>query len=107
MELADKAALRGELLFVVGDRKTPLDFSLPKSKYLSVSSQGFVSMVDGSTVAYLVTSPFSPSEEFEINPLDPAIGIEWGLPVGELLLSPKDAAAPRLAERAAQGKLPL
>ena len=68
---------------------------------------GFVSMVDGSTVAYLVTSPFSPSEEFEINPLDPAIGIEWGLPVGELLLSPKDAAAPMLAERAAQGKLPL
>jgi len=68
---------------------------------------GFVSMADGSTVAYLVTSPFSPSEEFEINPLDPAIGIEWGLPVGELLLSPKDRAAAMLSERATQGKLPL
>jgi dTDP-4-dehydrorhamnose 3,5-epimerase len=67
---------------------------------------GFVSMMDGSTVAYLVTSTFSPSEEFEINPLDPAIGIEWGLPVGELLLSPKDAIAPSLAERAMHWKLP-
>ena len=31
---------------------------------------------DASTVAYLVTSPFSPTDEFEINPLDPEIGIE-------------------------------
>jgi len=67
---------------------------------------GFVSMVDGSTVAYMVTSPFSPTEEFEINPLDPELGIEWGLPVGKLRLSPKDAAAPSLAERLGQGKLP-
>jgi dTDP-4-dehydrorhamnose 3,5-epimerase len=67
---------------------------------------GFVSLADASTVAYLVTSPFSPTEEFEINPLDPELGIEWGLPVGDLRLSPKDAAAPSLAERLAQGKLP-
>jgi len=67
---------------------------------------GFVSLEDGSTVAYLVSSPFSPTEEFEINPLDSAIGIDWGLPEGELLLSPKDKAAPTLAERAAEGKLP-
>jgi dTDP-4-dehydrorhamnose 3,5-epimerase len=67
---------------------------------------GFVSMIDASTVAYLVSSPFSPTEEFEINPLDPAIGIEWGLPVGELLFSPKDKEAPTLAERLAEGKLP-
>lgn len=67
---------------------------------------GFVSMIDGSTVAYLVTSPFSPTEEFEINPLDPALRIDWGLPVGELLLSPKDAAAPTLAERKSEGRLP-
>ena len=68
---------------------------------------GFVSLADASTVAYLVSSPFSPTEEFEINPLDPAIGIEWGLPIGELLFSPKDKAAPTLAERLAEGKLPL
>jgi dTDP-4-dehydrorhamnose 3,5-epimerase len=67
---------------------------------------GFVSMEDETTVAYLITSPFSPTEEFEINPLDPELGIEWGLPVGELRLSSKDAAAPSLAERLKQGKLP-
>ena len=67
---------------------------------------GFVSLEDASTVAYLVTSPFSPTEEFEINPLDPEIGIEWGLPVGELRLSLKDKAAPSLKERLSEGKLP-
>jgi dTDP-4-dehydrorhamnose 3,5-epimerase len=67
---------------------------------------GFVSHENGTTVAYLVSSPFSPSEEFEINPLDPALGIEWDLPLKALKLSPKDASAPTLAERAAQGKLP-
>ena len=67
---------------------------------------GFVSMIDGSTVAYLVTSPFSPTDEFEINPLDPALGIDWGMPVDQLLLSPKDAFAPTLRERAVERKLP-
>jgi len=67
---------------------------------------GFLSKADGSIVAYLVTSAFSPTEEFEINPLDPEIGIEWDLPIHELLLSSKDAAAPRLTERSIEGKLP-
>jgi dTDP-4-dehydrorhamnose 3,5-epimerase len=67
---------------------------------------GFVSLEENSTVAYLVSSPFSPDEEFAINPLDPAIGIDWGIPVRELLLSPKDLEAPSLVERRDQGKLP-
>ncbi len=66
---------------------------------------GFVSLADWSTVAYLVSSPFSPTEEFAINPIDPAIGIEWGLPVSDLLFSPKDKGAPMLAQRLAEGKL--
>ena len=65
-----------------------------------------MSLADASTVAYLVTSPFSPTEEFEINPLDPEIGIEWGMPVGELRLSRKDKGAPLLKERLGEGKLP-
>jgi dTDP-4-dehydrorhamnose 3,5-epimerase len=67
---------------------------------------GFVSLTDASTVAYLVTSPFSPAEEFGINPLDPEIGIEWGLTVGELRLSPKDKAAPSLKEQLFKDGLP-
>ena len=66
----------------------------------------FVSLEDASTVAYLVSSPFSLTDEYEINPLDPELGIEWGLSVDELLLSPKDKVAPSLANRAGQGKLP-
>ncbi len=68
---------------------------------------GFIARENGTTVAYLMSSPFSESEEFEINPLDPVIGIEWGIPVEEFLLSPKDSVAPSLSERADEGKLPL
>jgi len=60
---------------------------------------GFVSLVEGSTVVYLASSPFSPTEEFEINPLDPEIGIDWGLPATELLLSRKDLSAPGISDR--------
>jgi len=67
---------------------------------------GFVSLVDGSTVAYLVTSPYSPNEEFGVNPLDPVIAIDWGLPSSELLLSSKDTGAPGLIARKTEGKLP-
>jgi dTDP-4-dehydrorhamnose 3,5-epimerase len=67
---------------------------------------GFISLQDESTVAYLVTSPFSPSEEFEINPLDPDIGIDWGFPISELRISAKDCAAPFLSDRFNQNKLP-
>lgn len=68
---------------------------------------GFISLTETSTIAYLLSSPFSPTEEFEINPLDPEIGIDWGLSHGQLMLSLKDKQAPSLAERAAEGKLPL
>jgi len=67
---------------------------------------GFISLADVSTVAYLVSSPFSPSEEFEINPLDHALGINWGLPLSELRISTKDKNAPTLDERKKDGKLP-
>ena len=66
----------------------------------------FVSLEDASTVAYLVSSPFSPTDEYEINPLDPELGIDWGMPLGELRLSPKDAAAPSLQALLALEKLP-
>jgi dTDP-4-dehydrorhamnose 3,5-epimerase len=36
---------------------------------------GFVALEDNTAVAYLVSTPFSPTDEFEINPLDEKIGI--------------------------------
>lgn len=60
---------------------------------------GFVSLVDGSIVSYLVTSPYSPNEEFAINPMDPEIGIDWGFPISELILSERDLMAQSLSKR--------
>ena len=67
---------------------------------------GFVALKDNTAVAYLVSTPFSPTEEFEINPLDEKIGINWGMDLRDLKISEKDKNAPTLAERLAEGKLP-
>lgn len=67
---------------------------------------GFLALEDNAAVAYLVSTPFSPSDEFEINPLDEKIGINWGFDLSELKISDKDKNAPTLIERLAEGKLP-
>jgi dTDP-4-dehydrorhamnose 3,5-epimerase len=67
---------------------------------------GFLALEDNTVVAYLVSTPFSPTNEFEINPLDRAIGINWGIKISNLNISDKDKAAPTLAVRLAEGKLP-
>jgi dTDP-4-dehydrorhamnose 3,5-epimerase len=66
---------------------------------------GFASLADSSTIAYLLSSPFSPTEEFEINPMDPELGIDWGIDSAEVSLSEKDKMAPSLAHRNKDGKL--
>jgi dTDP-4-dehydrorhamnose 3,5-epimerase len=71
----------------------------------------FVSLADGSTVSYLCSAPYAPDREFGVHPLDPDLAIAWpttgrdGAPLS-FLLSPKDAAAPPLADAAARGLLP-
>jgi dTDP-4-dehydrorhamnose 3,5-epimerase len=67
---------------------------------------GFLALEDNTAVAYLVSTPFSPRDEFEINPLDQKIGVYWGLDLSELKISDKDQKAPTLAERLAEGNLP-
>ena len=67
---------------------------------------GFLALEDNTAVAYLVSTPFSPTDEFEINPLDEEIGIKWGMDLSSLKISGKDKIAPTLAERLAEGKLP-
>jgi len=66
----------------------------------------FVALTDNATVSYLVTSPFNPTREHGINPLDTDIGLVFPPEAGELLLSPKDTDAPGLSEAAALGLLP-
>jgi dTDP-4-dehydrorhamnose 3,5-epimerase len=66
---------------------------------------GFVALEDNTVVAYLVSTPFSPTDELEINPLDEKIGIHWGMGLSDLKISDKDKKAPTLVERLAEGKL--
>jgi dTDP-4-dehydrorhamnose 3,5-epimerase len=67
---------------------------------------GFVAQEDNTTVAYLVSTPFSPSDEFEINPFDETIGINWGIDLSDLKISDKDKNAPGLIKRKENGELP-
>lgn len=64
----------------------------------------FLSLEDNSVISYLLTTPYSPSEEFEINPLDPELGISW--PGASNIMSAKDSSAPNLQTRYQEGNLP-
>jgi dTDP-4-dehydrorhamnose 3,5-epimerase len=77
-----------------------------RSVYLAEGlGHAFVSLTDDAIVSYLVSDTFNPEREHGIDPHDPDIGLE--LPdLPELVLSPKDAEAPSLAEAAAAGLLP-
>jgi dTDP-4-dehydrorhamnose 3,5-epimerase len=71
----------------------------------------FLSLEDDSTVLYLCSTGYAPGREHGIDPLDPAIGIEWpttardGSPL-TVQLSDKDRVAPGLEQARAEGLLP-
>ena len=70
---------------------------------------GFISLEDNSVVSYLLSSPYAPEFEFEIQPTDSELNIDWQVDTileSSFLLSPKDMNAPTLAERLTEGKLP-
>ena len=58
------------------------------------------------SLVYLLSSPYDPSRELEIDVWDEQIGVKWNLS-GTALLSAKDAAAPSLLERQKADELPL
>lgn len=66
----------------------------------------FVALEDEATVSYLVSDTYNPAVEHGINPLDTVIGLTFPASAGELLLSPKDEAAPSLTAAADAGLLP-
>lgn len=65
----------------------------------------FLALTDDATVSYLCSEVYSPTREHGLDPLDPALGISWPSDL-ELLLSPKDAEAPSLAQALTDGLLP-
>jgi dTDP-4-dehydrorhamnose 3,5-epimerase len=66
----------------------------------------FVALTDDATVSYLVSATFDAEREHGVNPLDSQIGLDFGIPREDLLLSPKDLEAPGLAEAESTGLLP-
>ncbi|MFC5833670.1 dTDP-4-dehydrorhamnose 3,5-epimerase family protein [Nonomuraea insulae] len=65
----------------------------------------FMVLSEQATVAYLCSQPFAPGREHGVNPLDPALAIDW--PAGvEPVLSEKDAKAPTVEEARRAGLLP-
>ncbi len=64
----------------------------------------FCALTDSVTVGYLCSEPYAPTREHGIHPLDADLALPW--PGDDVVLSPKDAAAPALAEALATGMLP-
>jgi dTDP-4-dehydrorhamnose 3,5-epimerase len=84
-----------------------LDAKDRRAVYLSEGlGHGFAALESGSTVMYLCSTEYNPTGEREVNPLDPALGIDWQIPESQMELSAKDSAAPTLAQAAELGLLP-
>ena len=66
----------------------------------------FVALTDDAHVTYLVSTPYNPTAEHAIDPLDPDLALPWPTGDLDLVLSEKDASAPGLAEVERRGLLP-
>lgn len=109
--------VRGSVLDVVVDVRTGsptfgrweavrLDDESHAAVYLAEGlGHAFMALGDDATVVYLCSEGYAPAREHGIDPLDPGLGIEWPADLAPLL-SPKDAAAPSLAEARERGLLP-
>ena len=82
-----------------------------RAVYLSEGlGHAFLALADHSVVSYLCSAPYAPGREHAVNPFDEEIGVAWpqfdrgGAPLTPVL-SPKDAAAPSLAEVRERGLL--
>jgi dTDP-4-dehydrorhamnose 3,5-epimerase len=70
---------------------------------------GFISQEQGTSVSYLLSSPYAPQFEYEVNPLDSELKINWHLEMikgVDQVCSSKDFNAPTLISRELEGQLP-
>lgn len=83
----------------------PLDDEDRHALYIAEGlGHGFVALTEDATLSYVCSQTYNPVGERALNPLDPALGIEW--PTDAPVLSDRDAAAPSLAEARGAGLLP-
>lgn len=70
------------------------------------AAHGFCVRSEHAALSYLLSSPFNPAMELEINPFDETLDVPWELKE-PAIMSEKDAAAPSLNDRIAAGQLPM
>jgi epimerase EvaD len=68
-------------------------------------AHSFAALQDDTVMAYMVSSGYVDEQELAIHPLDEALGLPWPKDITPVL-SPRDRAAPTLAEACAAGLLP-
>lgn len=61
-------------------------------------AHGFSVLSAEAVFQYKCDNPYAPGSEGAIAWDDPALGIDWRLPPGDVVLSPKDSRHPRLSE---------
>jgi dTDP-4-dehydrorhamnose 3,5-epimerase len=84
-----------------------LDEQTRRTAYLSEGlGHAFLSLEDDSTVMYLCSAGYDQQREHTIDPLDPAIGVEWPMDTGALFMSDRDREAQTLEQAGAAGLLP-
>jgi dTDP-4-dehydrorhamnose 3,5-epimerase len=64
----------------------------------------FTVLSETASLMYICSTPYTPTREFTVDPLDADLAIDWG--IAEPVLSPRDAEAPSLKEAEAEGILP-
>ncbi len=83
--------------------RAELDDASMRMLYVPVGfAHGFCVLSETADVIYKQTGYYDPQLERGIAYDDPEIAVEWPLPAAELQVSERDAAAPRLAEIAAE-----
>ena len=66
----------------------------------------FLALTEQAHVTYLVSTTYNPAVEHAVHPQDPDLALPWPIDEVDVVLSEKDASAPRLAEVEADGLLP-
>lgn len=83
-----------------------LDTERRQSLYVAEGlAHGVLALTDDAMIVYFCSEPYRAGAERGIDPLDPAIGVEWPDDV-DIRLSEKDAKAPTLRQAEAAGILP-
>ena len=66
----------------------------------------FLALTEDAHVTYLISTTYNPTAEHAIHPQDPDLALPWPVAEIDIVLSDKDASAPRLADLEARGLLP-